>query len=172
MTLGLTDDKSTLVQVMAWCRQATSHYPSQGWPSSMWPCGVIRPQWVKISKQFVPKANKKWSLVSIYIYHLTHWGQVTHICVSKTSTLSSDNGLSPGQHQVIIWNNAGRLLIGPLGSNICEILIGIQAFSFKEMYLKMLYAKCHPFCRGLNMLTHWGLVTPHGDIELGQHWFR
>ena len=28
----LTDDKSTLAQVMAWCRQATSHYLSQCWP--------------------------------------------------------------------------------------------------------------------------------------------
>ena len=28
MPLDLTDDKSTLVQVMAWCRQATSHYLS------------------------------------------------------------------------------------------------------------------------------------------------
>ena len=28
----LTDDKSTLVHVMAWCRQATSHYLSQYWP--------------------------------------------------------------------------------------------------------------------------------------------
>ena len=27
--------KSTLVQVMAWCRQATSHYLSQCWPRSM-----------------------------------------------------------------------------------------------------------------------------------------
>ena len=27
MPLDLTDDKSTLVQVMAWCRQATRHYP-------------------------------------------------------------------------------------------------------------------------------------------------
>ena len=26
MSLGFTDDQSTLVQVMAWCRQATSHY--------------------------------------------------------------------------------------------------------------------------------------------------
>ena len=26
MSLDLADDKSTLVQVMAWCRQATSHY--------------------------------------------------------------------------------------------------------------------------------------------------
>ena len=28
----LTDDKSTLVQVMAWCCQVTSHYLSQCWP--------------------------------------------------------------------------------------------------------------------------------------------
>ena len=24
----------------------------------------------------------------------------------------------------------------------------------------------------LNELTHWGLVTPFGDIDLGQHWLR
>ena len=40
-------DKSTLVQVMAWCRQATSHYLSQWWPRSLSPYGVTRPQWVK-----------------------------------------------------------------------------------------------------------------------------
>ena len=43
----LTDDKSTLVQVMAWCRQATSQYLSQCWPSSLWPYGVTKPQRVK-----------------------------------------------------------------------------------------------------------------------------
>ena len=47
MAWDLTDDKSTLVQVMAWCHQATSHYLSQCWPSSMSPYGVTRPQWVK-----------------------------------------------------------------------------------------------------------------------------
>ena len=46
MLLDLTDDKSTLVQVMAWCRQATSHYLSQCWPKSLSPHGVTRPQWV------------------------------------------------------------------------------------------------------------------------------
>ena len=40
-------DKSTLVQVMAWCHQATSHYLSQCWPSSLSPYGITRPQWVK-----------------------------------------------------------------------------------------------------------------------------
>ena len=44
---------------------------------------------------------------------LTHWGQVTHICVSKLTIISSDNGLSPGRRQAIIWNNAGILLIEP-----------------------------------------------------------
>ena len=38
--------KSTLVQVMAWCHQATSHYLSQCWPRSMPPYGFTRPQWV------------------------------------------------------------------------------------------------------------------------------
>ena len=46
MSLDLTDDKSTLVQVMAWCRQATSHYLSQCWLRSLSPYGVTRPQWV------------------------------------------------------------------------------------------------------------------------------
>ena len=50
MSLDLTDDKSTLVQVMAWCCQATSHYLSQCWPRSMSPYGVIKPQWVNSGK--------------------------------------------------------------------------------------------------------------------------
>ena len=43
MPRDLADDKSTLFQVMAWCRQATSHYLSQCWTSSMLPNGVTRP---------------------------------------------------------------------------------------------------------------------------------
>ena len=46
MSLDFTDDQSTLVQVMAWCRQATSHYLSQCWPRSLSPYDVTRPQWV------------------------------------------------------------------------------------------------------------------------------
>ena len=49
MSLDLTNDQSKLVQVMAWCRQATSYYLSQFWPSSPSPCGVTRPQWVQIT---------------------------------------------------------------------------------------------------------------------------
>ena len=34
-SLDLSDDKSTLVQVMGWCRQATSHNLNQCWPRSL-----------------------------------------------------------------------------------------------------------------------------------------
>ena len=46
ISLDFADDQSTLVQVMAWCHQATSHYLSQCWPRSLSPYGVTRPQWV------------------------------------------------------------------------------------------------------------------------------
>ena len=77
----------------------------------------------------------------------------THICVSKLTIIGSDNGLLPGRGQAIIWTNTGILLIGPLGTNFSEILIEIQTFSFKKMYLKMSSGKWWPFCLGLNVLT-------------------
>ena len=43
----------------------------------------------------------------IVVYTLTHCGQVTHICFSKLTIISSDNGLSPDWRQAIIWTNAG-----------------------------------------------------------------
>ena len=42
MSLAFTDDQSTLIQVMAWCRQATSHYLNQCWPRSLSPYDVTR----------------------------------------------------------------------------------------------------------------------------------
>ena len=52
---------------------------------------------------------------------LTHWGRVTHICVGKLIIIGSDNGLSPGRRQAIIWTNAGILLIGLSGTTFSEI---------------------------------------------------
>ena len=46
MSFDFTDYQSILVQVMAWCRQATSYYLSQCWPRFLSPSGVTRPQWV------------------------------------------------------------------------------------------------------------------------------
>ena len=103
---------------------------------------------------------------------LTHWGRVTHIWTGKLTIIDSDNGLSPGWHQAIIWTNAGILLIGPLRTNFSKISIQIHIFSFKEMHLKMLSVKWRPFCLGLNVLTHWGLVMSICVRAHDQHWFR
>ena len=62
------------------------------------------------------------------VLQLTHWGRVTHTGVGNLTIIGSDNGLSPGGRQAIIWTKAGILLIGPLGTNSSEIFIGIQTF--------------------------------------------
>ena len=83
----------------------------------------------------------------------TYNGRVTHICVSKLTIIGSENGLSPGRHQAIIWTNAGILLIRTLGTNFSEILGKIHSFSFKKMHLKMSSAKGRLFSLGLNVLN-------------------
>ena len=90
------------------------------------------------------------------ITFVTHWSRVTHIWVGNLIIIGLDNGLSPGRRQAIIWTNAGTLLIGPLGTNFSEILIGIQTFSFKKMHLKMSSVKWRLFGLGLNELKGEG----------------
>ena len=80
------------------------------------------------------------------IAHLTHWGWVMHICISKLTIVDSCNGLLPSRCQAIIWTNVGILLIAPLETSFSGILIEIHTFSFKEMHLKMTSAKWRPFC--------------------------
>ena len=102
---------------------------------------------------------------------LTHWGRVTHTCVSKLIVIGSDNGLSPGRHQAIIWTNAGILSIGPLETNFSEILIKIIIVSFKKMRLKVLSAIRQPFCFGLNVLNqfYWKAMSQYAK-HLNYFW--
>ena len=83
---------------------------------------------------------------------LTHWGWVMHICISKLTVIGSDNGFLPGQHQAIIWTNAGILLIPTFGTNFSEILSEIHIFSFKKMHLKIWSAKWQQLCHGISVL--------------------
>ena len=68
--------------------------------------------------------------ISSLTYSLTHWGRVTHTCVSTLTIIGSDNGLSLGRRQAIIRTNDVILLIGPLRTNFSEILIENYTFSF------------------------------------------
>ena len=86
-------DESTMVQVMAWCRQATNHYLSHCWPRSMSPYGVIMPQWVDmcvyISNTFmllciygIPiHAHISWSIINWY-------PDTPHQCIAHTHDLA------------------------------------------------------------------------------------
>ena len=121
-----------------------------------WPVERIR-IWLKSIHDVIFLVGK-WQRFSMAA-GLTHWGRVTHICVVKITIIGSDNGLSPGRRQAIIWVNDGILLIGPLGTNFIEILIGIQTFSVKKMHLKMSSAKRRPFCLGLNVLNDWPIAA-------------
>ena len=85
--------------------------------------------------------------------NLTHWGQVTHICVGKLIIIGSDNGLSPDRRQAIIWINAELLSTGPLRIYFSENFIKMQQFSLKKMHMKMSSAKWRLSCLGLNVLT-------------------
>ena len=75
MSLDRTvDDKSRLVQVMAWCRQAGSHYLSRCWPRSLFPYGITGPQWfeawIKWQKQIFWGNIKMWI---VDIFHITYY---------------------------------------------------------------------------------------------------
>ena len=105
----------------------------------------------------------------------THWGRVTHICVSNLTINVSDNGLSSGRRQAIIQTNAGILSIGLLATNFNEISIGIQTFSFKKMHFKMSSVKWRPFCLGLNVLitsnqTSISYSNTFYGIDINNHW--
>ena len=85
---------------------------------------------------------------------LTHWGRVTHICLSKFTIIGSDNGSSPGRRQAIIWTNAWILLIWPLGTKFSEIIIKLHTFSYMKMHLKLSSAEWRWFRLGLHDLIN------------------
>ena len=109
------------------------------------------------------------STLCVFLSCLTHWGRVMHICASKLTSIGSDNGLSPGRHQAIIWSNAGIFLIWPLGTNFSKILIEIHTSSFKKMHLKMSSGKWRPFCLGLNVSSKQ-LLTLACPLDVGANY--
>ena len=86
------------------------------------------------------------------ITSITYWGRVTNICVSKLTIIGSDNGLSPGRRQAIVWTNDGRFLIGPLETNFSEILSEIHTFWFEKMHSKISSGNGGHLFLGLNVL--------------------
>ena len=62
----LTNERSTLVQVMAYCRKVTDHYLEQYWPWSQTPYKAPRQQWIK-----------QCSPINLVEFGITHWSSAT-----------------------------------------------------------------------------------------------
>ena len=115
MSLDLTDDKSTLVQVMAWCRQAPSHYLSQCWPRSLSPYDITRPQWVNRRRWVSHPTFRGWSSSLQWFIGIT-WANVDldpccHMTSLGHNELNGGDGCPiPTSHG---WNSSPRWFIGP-----------------------------------------------------------
>ena len=134
MPLDLTDDKSALVQVMAWCHQAASHYLSQCWPRSMSPNGATRPQWVKMTVV----VGLWFSVVLFCKTTMNHFQYSTQIFIM----LKSSN-MPPG----ICWRVTDLIVVHAWS-------LGKLCFMFWTHYVGLVY-NGQPNCKSQMELTHW-----------------
>ena len=75
---------------------------------------------------------------------------MTHIYLSKLSSIGSYNGLSPGRHQTIIWTNI-NIVNWAQKNKFKKIFIVIYTFLFKKIQFKM-SGKLRPSRLGLSVL--------------------
>ena len=101
---------------------------------------------------------------------LTHWGRVTHICVSKLTINVSKNGLSPDRRQIIIWANAGILLMRPPGTDSDRILIEIHRFSLKKMHLEVAAILYLPQCVKWILVVHLPVLDLSVKHQFINYW--
>ena len=85
-----------------WCRAVVRDYLT---PARQFRAHQNRGGWSLCSQ------SASWLFFSVGIRVCQHyWGRV-HICVRKLAIIGSDNGLSPGRRQAIIWTNVGYSLL-------------------------------------------------------------
>ena len=85
-----------------------------------------------------------------------------HICIGKLTILGSDNGLSPGRRQAILWTNAEVFLVGLSGKNFSEILIKIQTFLLKNTFenvCEMVSISSRPECVNYEHILSFQLLS-------------
>ena len=129
MPLDLTDEKSTLIQVMAWCPQATSHYLSQCWPRPMASLGP---------NELIHRGRDKMAAIQqMTVWNAFPWMKIfqfllnfidVHFQESKWqyASISSNNSLALNRLQAIIRTNDGlccwHICHVELNINLCSSL--------------------------------------------------
>ena len=166
MPQDLTDDKSTLVQIMAWCRQATSHYLGQCWPRSMSPNGVTRPQWVKShnpqNADYYTIENDKWICreyqkicVGRLICpegHVSPLNKLNSICEFKLE-LQSWNAQSQSNIAISMANNQQG--IDWKNAMIWKYVALIYTFS----QLRSSHIHCSHLCSSYHLTNTWNVFS-------------
>ena len=124
------DNRSTFVQVMAWCHQAQAINGANVDP------------------------NLYCEMASLGHNDLIHWGRVTHICICKLTIIGIDDSLSHGWCQAIIWtlNQCWNIVNWTLRNKLqwnfnCNWSIFIDENTFQNIICE----SC-PFNLGFNML--------------------
>ena len=108
MPQDLTDDKSALVQVMAWCRQAPSHYLSKCLLRSMLPTGVTRPQWVILlwPTDVIWWHRSGWTLVQIMTCCLmasSHYLNQSWLIINEAHWLLAEGNFTETGYNITLW---------------------------------------------------------------------
>ena len=95
----------------------------------------------------------------------THWGQVTHICVSKSTSIGSDNGLST-LSEPICWNIVNWTLRNKLQWNINQnSYIFIKEKAFGDAVRKLVAILSRPQCvKHTKIGSHSSWVNIHSVL--------
>ena len=118
MPQDLTDDKSTLVLVMAWCRQATSHYLNQCWPSALTHICGTRGRWVNIEsylRDHFAYATSQWetlqyNVVSHGLGTYTKWSFQSYCKVKVSKALSAHFSINTECSAITTWSTFSKIL--------------------------------------------------------------
>ena len=164
MPWDIADDESTLVQLMAWCRQATSHYLNQCWPRSMWSYGITRP--LRLAKN-----NFTGALAELKVNFLNKigiWWALNYTpcidCLSSQSLTTvierSHGSLPTGYTACSTSGNRGLVVI--------QCLVLVQHYSSTNMVIwsktfsqhsRILFTARNGFS---SRFIHFTLVSPNG----------
>ena len=102
-----------LVQVMAWCHQASSHYLSQCWPRSMSSYGITRTQWVNLLRS----ASSMVQIIFVHSLVPNHYLTLVYLWLKTLDIFLSNFILKNALEKVLckisqsFWTGANELII-------------------------------------------------------------
>ena len=124
-------------------------------------------EFAQLTSGFHHSVYHYWRLIIKLLSFFNSLSWQMHIRISRLTIIGSDNGLSPGWWQAIIWTNSGIFLIGPSETNFREIFIEIYSFikenAFENVVWKMEAILSRPQCvkenQHISLLKHQELHT-------------